>query len=210
MMPPKIEFNLYLITNRKLCKNENLIIALNEALIGGVKCVQLREKDLSTKDLIDLALKVRELTRKFGAKLLINGRIDICMAIDADGVHLPENGMPVEIARTILGGDKIIGASVHSLEGVRRKSEAGVDFLTLSPVFETSSKPRGTKTLGIEAIRKAKKISKVPIFALGGINAANTREVIRAGADGVAVISAILAAENVRSAASVVLTQLQN
>jgi len=205
---PKIDFNLCLITDRKKCKNQDLMNPVEDALIGGVRCVQLREKDLPTKDLFQLALNLRKLTQLFSAKLLINDRLDICKAVDADGIHLPENGLPVSVCKNLLGKDKIIGASTHSLDGVIDKANQGVDFVTLSPIFETSSKPKGTPVLGVNSIINAKKLSPIPILALGGIDEYNVKVVIDAGADGIALISGILCENDIKSASKKILNQI--
>lgn len=205
----KIDFQVYLITDRLRCKDRDLLDCLKESLEGGIKCIQLREKDLDTKVLLELALKIRNLTRKFSAKLLINDRIDICLAVDADGVHLSENGIPINAARKLLRKNKIIGASTHSIKGLLEKSEKEPDFVTLSPIFKTSSKPSDIITLGLEVIKEAKRLSSLPLFALGGIDETNTRKVLEAGADGIALISGILAKDDIRSAVLNILNQIK-
>jgi thiamine-phosphate pyrophosphorylase len=205
----KIDFQVCLITNRKYCKGRDLLFCLQEALEGGIRCIQLREKDLDTKSLLEMAIEIRKLTQDFSAKLIINDRIDICLAVDADGVHLPENGIPIEAARILLGKNKIIGVSSHSMEGLLDKSNKDIDFVSLSPIFKTLSKPVGTKTLSLEALTEAKRLSKIPLFALGGIDESNALKVIKAGSDGIALISGILSKKDIRSAAINILNKFK-
>jgi thiamine-phosphate pyrophosphorylase len=196
------DFKIYLITDRNRCKNENLLPAVHEALKGGIRCIQLREKDMSTTDLLKLAIDLRVLTRKYSAYLIINDRIDICLSVDADGIHLPETGLPISVARKLIGNEKLIGISLHSFEDIKNKSNLDFDFFTLSPIFETTSKPGFKNTLGSKIIYEAKRLTNKPLFALGGINDSNIDEVIENGADGIALISGILSKENISKAAA--------
>lgn len=191
-----IDFDLYLITDRKQVRNSNLLAVMEGALRGGVKAVQLREKDLSSKELYDTALGMRELTSRFGAKLFINDRIDIALAADADGVHLGGESMPVRAARKLLGKDKLIGVSCHDRASALAADEKGADFITFGPVYDTPSKARYGDPVGIAALRETAGLLRIPVIALGGVKRENAGEVISAGAHGIAVISAIIAADN--------------
>jgi thiamine-phosphate pyrophosphorylase len=191
-----MDFNLYLITDRKQTRNSNLPEVIEAALTGGVKAVQLREKDLSGRSLFDTALGMRELTSRYGAKLIINDRVDIALAVDADGVHLGGESIPVRAARKVLGGQKLIGVSCHDRAGAMAAQDAGADFITFGPVYYTSSKARYGDPVGIAALRETAVILRIPVFALGGIKPGNVREVIAAGAHGIALISAIIAADD--------------
>lgn len=182
---------------------------VHEALLGGVRLVQLREKDLPTRELLSLARVMRALTTKGQARLLINNRMDICLAVDADGVHLPSNSLPPGIARRILGDTKLIGVSTHSLEEAQRAQAEGADFITLGPIYETPSKTSYGAPLGINLLRIIRAHIKIPLLALGGIRREHVREVLSAGADGVALISAILMAEDPRQAAVDLITELE-
>lgn len=191
-----IDFNLYLITDRKQVRAFNLLEAIEKALEGGVKAVQLREKDLSSRSLYDTALAVRSLTSLYGAKLLINDRVDIALAADADGVHLGGESMPVSAARKILGSGKLIGASCHDRSSALSAEKEGADFITFSPVYYTPSKALYGEPVGITALADAARVLHIPVFALGGIKRGNVREVIAAGAQGIALISAVIAAHD--------------
>lgn len=203
-----VDFNLYLITDRKLVKSGNLPGTVEQALQGGVKAVQLREKDLCSRDLYTLALQLRALTRQFSARLLINDRIDIARAVDADGVHLPENGIPADQARKLLDPSRLIGVSCHTLEGALAAELAGADFITFGPVFATPSKALYGDPAGLAQLGAVASALSIPVFGLGGIKLANLHSVISAGTAGVAVISEIIAAEDPTAAARATLALL--
>lgn len=205
-----VDFNLYLITDRKQVRNADLSTAVEQALQGGVRAVQLREKDLCSRELFELALELRNLTRRFNARLLINNRIDIALAIDADGVHIPENGITADQARKLLPSPKLVGVSCHNLPGALAAQQNGADFITFGPVFHTPSKAVYGKPVGIELLTETAMALSIPVFGLGGIEAENISSVIKAGASGVAMISTILAAKNPRDAAATVRALLQN
>ncbi len=184
---------LYLITNRHLFPDiQKFLDTLDVALSAGVDILQLREKDLSTVDLYNLACDVRDLCKRYGTIFLINDRADIAMAVEADGVHLTEQSLPSPIARKILGTNKIIGRSLHKIQDIDGEARAGADFITFSPVFYTESKARYGSPQGIKRLKDACMHSNIPVVALGGININNVDEVLTAGVCGVAVISAVL------------------
>lgn len=194
-----IDFKLYLITDRKLVTHyASLITAVEEALKGGVKALQLREKDLGTRELLDMAYRMRELTDKYGAKLFINDRVDIALSVEADGVHLGQKSIPAYAVRKIAKDKFMIGVSAHSIEEAKQAEKEGADFITLGPVYKTPSKLRYGQPLGVDIIRKAKDEISIPVFAIGGIKQDRIKEVINAGADGIALISGILGAENIK------------
>lgn len=197
-----IDFDLYLITDRKQARNSNLAAVLEGALRGGVKAVQLREKDLSARAMYETALWMRELTFRFGARLLINDRIDIALAADADGVHLGGESIPVPAARKLIGKGKLIGVSCHDRADALAAQDDGADFITFGPVYYTPSKARYGDPVGIEALRETAGLLGIPVFALGGIKKENARDAIVAGAHGIALISAIVAADNPEKEAS--------
>jgi thiamine-phosphate pyrophosphorylase len=200
-----IDFKLYLITDRHLFTRHSVLDtrhffeAIEEALKGGVKAVQLREKDLETRSLLRMAYSLRELTAGYGAKLFINDRVDIALAVDADGVHLGGESMPVFAARKAAGEAMLIGVSAHSIEEAKKAEEEGADFVTLGPVFETLSKMKYGKPLGIGRLSEARGKISIPVFAIGGIKKERAGSVLEAGATGVALISAILGSEDIRS-----------
>ncbi len=207
-MPPAIDFNIYLITDRKGTGGRSLATVVEEALKGGVKAVQLREKDLSGRELYELALEMREITSRYGAGLFINDRVDVCLAVDADGVHLGEKSLPAGIARKLLGDSKLIGVSCHGPAGAIAAQDGGADFITFGPVFHTPSKAGYGPPLGIGSLREVTAQIRVPVFAIGGLNGGNAREVIAAGASGIALISAIIAAEDPQKEVNALLSLL--
>jgi len=195
----KQDFDLYLITDRKLFgSSEKMLQAIEKALEGGVRAVQLREKDLRTRELLALAYNMRNVTKRYGAKLFINDRVDIALAVDADGVHLGRASMPVHAARRASDGSLTIGVSTHSVDEAAQAQEDGADFITLGPVYETPSKMQYGKPIGIHVLKVAAGDLSLPVYAIGGIGIDSINEVLQQGAYGIALISAILAAKNVR------------
>ena len=193
-------FKVYLITDRNvLAPAYSLPAAVEDALKGGVKAVQLREKDLGTRDLLDMAYRLKELTVRYGAKLFINDRVDIALAVDADGVHLGGSGMPAAAARKAVGEGMLIGVSTHGITEAEKAVEEGADFITLGPIFETPSKMKYGNPLGTELLREVRAKIPVPVFAIGGIRKERVESVLEAGASGIALISAILGSEDIRS-----------
>ncbi|MBI2461384.1 MAG: thiamine phosphate synthase [Candidatus Rokubacteria bacterium] len=204
----RVDFRLYLVTDRRQVPERGLLESLEAALAAGVPAVQLREKDLTGRELYRLAIEVRELTRRHGARLLVNDRLDVALAVEADGAHLPSDSFPVAEARRLLGPDRLIGVSTHSaVEAVEAQAE-GADFVVLGPIYDTPSKRPFGSPLGPGVLRAARAEIAIPIFAIGGVTAANAPEVLAAGADGVAVISAILAAPDPKEAARALLAVL--
>ncbi len=196
----KVDFKLYLITDRKLLPaGETLQAAVEEALKGGAKAVQLREKDVGTRELLDMAHMLRDVTNRHQARLFINGRVDIALAVDADGVHLGAADIPVHAVRRTAGSHMLIGASAHNVAEAKRAEDEGADFVILGPVYETPSKMRYGKPVGLKTIIAAREEVSIPVFAIGGIGHERVREVLEAGAYGIAVISAILASEEIKS-----------
>ncbi|NJC89097.1 MAG: thiamine phosphate synthase [Desulfuromonas sp.] len=201
-MPNPIDFTLYLITDRhQVLPGRTLLETGDAALRGGVRAVQLREKDLSAAELLPLAMELRTLTRRFEARLLINDRIDVALAVGADGVHLGGHSLPPETARSLLGPDKLIGVSTHHPDEIAAAATAGADFVTFGPVFTTPSKLAYGRPLGLAALRAACVASPLPVFALGGIRLNHLPELIDSGSYGVAVISAVIAATDPNAAA---------
>jgi len=198
-----LDFRLYLITDRKVA-TKPLPEAVRLALEGGVRAVQLREKDLPVRKLLSLAQELRSITREFGAKLFINDRVDVAVSVDADGVHLGHQSIPVEAARKVVGTSMLIGVSTHDLAEARAAEAEGADFLTFGPIFETPSKIKYEYPVGIESLKRIKKIVKIPIFALGGIKSGSINQIIAMGVYGISVISAILGTDDIRKAAEVI------
>ena len=191
--------SLILITDRTLCKRP-LLETVKSALKGGVKAVQLREKGLATRELYTLANELRKMTSDFGAGLFINVRVDIALAVDADGVHLGWQSMPVSVVRGLLGVKKLIGVSTHNrLEALQAWND-GADYITFGPVFYTPSKVGLLDPVGVDALRGLKDEVHAPIVALGGIHERNVEAVLESGVEGIAVISSILSADDAEKA----------
>jgi thiamine-phosphate pyrophosphorylase len=206
----RIDFDLYLVTDRQQTGGRPLDQVVEEALAGGVRAVQLREKDLPARVFLQWAEKMRALTSRYGARLLINDRLDICLAVGADGVHLRADSLPVPVARRILGLDRLIGQSAHSVSEVIEAEREGADFVVLGPIYDTPSKRSMGRPLGLSAIRSAASQVSIPVFAIGGIRLERILEVIQCGGQGVAVISALLQAPNPREAAETTLCELKS
>jgi thiamine-phosphate pyrophosphorylase len=194
-----VDFKLYLITDRKLIAEScSLLAAVEEALKGGVKALQIREKDLGTRELLDMAYRMREITGKYSAKLFINDRVDIALSVEADGVHLGQNSMPPHAVRKIAKDKFMIGVSAHRIEEAKQAEKGGADFITLGPVYKTPSKLKYGRPLGVDIIRKAKDEISIPVFAIGGIKKDRIKEVMDADAGGIALISGILAERDIK------------
>jgi thiamine-phosphate pyrophosphorylase len=193
-----VDFRLYLITDRKLIADRySLIAAVRLALRGGVKAIQLREKDLNARDLLKLAYKMRALTNKHEAKLFINDRFDIAIAVGADGVHLTQSSIPVHAVRNTVKKKLMIGVSTHSLKEAKEAEKGGADFITLGPVYRTPSKLKYGDPVGPNTLRNVGRKIKIPVFAIGGIKGDKVNDVMEAGAYGVAMISEIFGADNI-------------
>lgn len=205
---------LYLITDRNQIRGRSLVSVVEQALKGGVKAVQLREKDLSGRELLGLAMELRELTTKYNAKLLINDRVDIAISVEADGVHLGRQSFSVKDARRAFEDSSlipyppssfIIGVSTHSLVEALEAERDGADFVTFGPVRFTPSKAVYGEPVGIDKLHDVVKALNIPVFAIGGMKKGNMEEVLNAGCYGVAVISAIMSANDVKIATEEIL-----
>lgn len=194
-----IDFKLYLITDRKLFKAQcSLCLAIEDTLKAGVKVIQLREKDLPTRELLNMTYMMRDLTEQYNARLFINDRVDIALAVGADGVHLGQNSIPVHAVRKISGNKLLIGVSTHSIDEAIEAEKDGADYITLGPIYRTLSKLKYGKPIGINILKEVRAVVSTPIFAIGGIKLDKVEELTEAGADGVALISAILTAKNIK------------
>lgn len=202
MINQLIDYKLYLITDRKLFQTvEKFVMAVDEALRAGVKAVQLREKDLPTREILKLAYRFRELTARYNAKLFINDRFDIALCIGADGVHLGQSGIPARAVRDVVKERLLIGCSTHSLKEALEAEEGGADFITFGPLFRTRSKMKYGDPVGLELLLDAKQRVALPIFGIGGIKPDDIENVLNSGAYGIALISGILAEHDKAAAA---------
>ncbi len=194
--------SLYLVTDRELSLGRDLEFIVAEAIAGGVTMIQLREKDCATGQFIELARRLLAITRSARVPLVINDRVDVALAVDADGIHVGQQDMPAEIARRLIGPEKILGISVESVADAQAAGDLDIDYLGVSPVYLTATKPDATRALGLEGLRAIRKISRHPLVAIGGMNQETAPDTIAAGADGIAVVSAICSAPDPRSAAA--------
>ncbi|MCW5969480.1 MAG: thiamine phosphate synthase [Blastocatellales bacterium] len=181
---------LYAVTDRQLARLENREIVAR-LLVGGARLIQLRDKQANARHLLDDARIALKLTRAAGARLIVNDRVDVALAADADGVHLGQDDLAVEEARAILGPEKIIGLSTHTLEQFREGLLTSADYLAVGPVYTTKTKDDASPVVGLEMVRRAHELADRPLVAIGGITRQRAREVIDAGADTIAVISAL-------------------
>jgi thiamine-phosphate pyrophosphorylase len=195
------DFKVYLITDGSRLNGIGLVDAVTEALKGGVRAVQLREKSMSAKGLLDAAKALRRVTDGFKARLFVNDRLDVAMLSNADGVHLGQGGIGPRRAREFLGKRRLIGVSCHSMKEAVLAEEGGADFITFGPVYFTESKAGYGSPLGIHALREATRAVGVPVYAIGGVSKDRAQEVMSAGAHGIAVIGAVFGSPDIRKGA---------
>jgi len=188
-----------------MTQGRDLLWVLQQALDGGVKGIQLREKDLVGRELFFLAEAARKLTQRYHALLLINDRIDIALAMDADGVHLSTASIPIESARALLGRQQLLGASTHSLEEAQEAERNGADFVVFGPVYFTPSKASYGSPQGLAALKKVVEKISLPIYAIGGIKLENIADTRRTGVRGVALISTVMSAADPENATKKIL-----
>ena len=191
------DWRLYLITDRHLAGPRGLHAAVADAILGGVRAVQLREKDLPLRTLLALAAQMRTLTAQVGARLFINGRVDVMLAVDADGVHLRSDSLPTRAVREVIGPTRFLGVSTHCWADVERATDEGADFVTFGPVYETPAKTKYGPPTGLDALEAVCRRARVPVYALGGITRARILDAVAAGAYGVAMISEIISARDI-------------
>ena len=194
-------FRLYLVTDRTRTAGRQLLDVVEPALQGGVDAVQLREKDLPAQQLCEIASRLRALCRRYDARFLVNDRIDIALAVGADGVHLPANSFRIADARRLVGRGLLIGVSAHRLEDARVAAAGGADFMVLGPIFDTPSKRAFGAPLGVSMLARVSSVIDVPLYAIGGVTADRVDN-LRQNAHGIAVVSAILEADDPRAAAA--------
>ena len=191
---PRVGFRLYVVSDRQQTAGRPLDEVMAAAARGGLGAVQLREKDLSARDLHDLGVSLQETLVPHRVPLLINDRIDVALALDAAGVHLAGHSLPTRSARRVLGPDKLLGVSIHSLDAARQAAEEGADFVVFGPVFATPSKLAYGPPQGLPRLAEVVRDVPVPVIGIGGITPANVPQVMQTGAHGVAMIRAVLAA----------------
>ena len=207
---PSLHSRLLLVTDRHQTKGRSLISILQAVLNVGSPAIQLRERDLSTNDLLELAREVKVLTSQRDSQFVVNDRIDVALSLEEVGVHLRSNSMPVTVARRLLGPRRLLGVSAHSMDEVVRAEGEGADYVVLGPVYDTPSKQAFGSPLGLSKLEEICRVVHVPIIGIGGITVDRARDVRRAGAFGVAVITAILGADDVKAATCAMLDAVRS
>ncbi|MFH1407182.1 MAG: thiamine phosphate synthase [Candidatus Omnitrophota bacterium] len=197
-----INWNLYVIIDRETTKNKDPLDIATAAVAGGCDVIQLRDKVSFAKTVLKTAYSLRVLTRRANIQFIVNDRVDIALAAEADGVHLGEDDLPIGAARKILGKNKIIGRTTHSLEEALAAQEGGADYVSAGPIYETALKP-DLAARGLELIREFSKNIVIPFVAIGGINETNIGRVLEAGAEIIAVVRAVVAKNEVTLATSI-------
>jgi thiamine-phosphate pyrophosphorylase len=204
----RIDWRLCFIADSEAASGRDILQLIAEAVEGGVTLIQLRGKKWTSREFLDMGMKALRFLGPKKIPLIINDRVDIALACEADGVHLGQDDMPLPYAREILGKDRIIGISVATPDEAEAAEKDGADYVGAGPVFGTLSKKDTAPLLGLTGLRKIREKTKIPILAIGGITVANAADVISAGADGVAVISAITAAINPGRAATEIIESI--
>jgi thiamine-phosphate pyrophosphorylase len=205
-----IDWSVCLVTDRRAAGSRDLLDIVRAAIAGGTSIVQLREKDADTRAMLEMGRALLDLTRPAGIPLIVNDRIDVALALDAEGVHVGQDDMPADIARRLIGPDRILGVSAETEAQAREAEASGADYLGVGTVFATPSKADTGAPIGLEGLRAIAQASSVPILAIGGISAENTAAIAAAGAHGVAVISAIISANDPQAAARTLRQQMHH
>jgi len=195
------DYSLYLVTDRSLLQGCKLLDEVRKAVKGGVSMVQLREKEAGSREFYELAQALQAELRELGVPLLINDRLDIALAVDADGLHLGQDDLPLPVARSLLGREKIIGLSINKREEAQEGERMGADYLGVSPVFSTPTKNDAPPATGLEFLASLRQEIKIPLVAIGGINKENLKMIKETGADGAAVISALMGTSDIEGEA---------
>lgn len=197
----KFDLSLYLVTDPDLLQGRDIARVVEDAVRGGVTMVQLREKHTCTRDFLLKAKALKTCLAPYNVPLIINDRLDIALAVDAEGLHIGQNDMPWDMVRQLWSRDKILGLSLENMDQARQATQFDLDYIAASPVFSTPTKTDTALPLGLDGIRKMKQMCSLPLVAIGGIHRHNIQEVIAAGADGAAVVSAILGHKDTHAAA---------
>ena len=197
-MKPVLDYRVYLVTDTVYFNDGNIWNKMEASLRGGVTLVQYRDKTQESRILYERALKMKALCDKYNVPMLVDDRADIAFAIGAAGVHVGQSDLPAEIARRMLGADAIIGVSAHNAEEALEAEAAGADYLGCGAVYPTGTK-KDTSVIGVEGLKAIRAVTKLPFVGIGGVTLANYRDVLNAGADGAAIVSAILSADDIES-----------
>ncbi len=196
-----MDWTLYIITDAKLSRGRSHLEVVQEAIKGGASLIQFRDKEMTTRQLVETAKEIKGLTNKANIPFVINDRLDVALAVDADGLHVGQDDMPAALARRLLGPKKILGVSASTVAEAIQAEKDGADYVSASPVFSTPTKPDAPPPTGVEGLRAIVEAVDIPVIAIGGINVRNAKVVMEAGAVGVAVISAVVSAPDIAEAA---------
>jgi thiamine-phosphate pyrophosphorylase len=192
-----MEYGLYVITDEGIAHGLNHVEIARRVAEGGADVIQLRDKARTSKDILSIALQIREITCSAGIRFIVNDRLDLARAADADGVHLGQEDLPVPFARRVAGKGFIIGTSVRTVQEALMAESEGADYVALSPIFDTPTKSDAGPGKGLEVLKEIKSAVSIPVIAIGGIGKGNVRQVMEAGADGVALISAVVGQKDI-------------
>ncbi|MCA0991046.1 thiamine phosphate synthase [Pseudalkalibacillus hwajinpoensis] len=192
------QFQLYVITGEEFHQDRDLVDVMEEAIRGGADIIQLRDKTNSKKVVLEKALKLKALTKKYSIPFIVNDHLDVALAVDADGIHLGQDDLPLETARKIIGPGKIIGISTHRIEEARAAEKGGADYIGVGPIFPTNSKSDVVAPVTTEYIKEVISEISIPFVAIGGIKLHNVSEVLRAGAKRICVISEVVGSDDVK------------
>ncbi|OPJ55183.1 thiamine-phosphate synthase [Alkalithermobacter paradoxus] len=198
-MKMNVDFSLYLVTDREILKGRDLFNSIEQAILGGVTVVQIREKNASSLEFYNIAKKAKLITDKYNIPLIINDRVDIAIAVDASGVHLGQNDLPAKVARNLIGKNKILGISTYNLELALKARDDTADYIGVGALFSTNTK-KNTNKVSIDTLSKIKSCINIPVIAIGGINETNIGSIVKTNVDGVAVVSSILGKEDIKAA----------
>ena len=190
----RMDYSVYVVVDRRFARGGRLEEIVRAALRGGATVIQLREKEAGIREMIEMGRRLRDICHSFGVPFIVNDRVDVALAVDADGVHVGPEDMPPEIARRLIGPDRILGVSATSVDEALQGERAGADYLGVGDVFGTRTKPDAGKPIGPNGLAEIVRRVRVPVVAIGGVTAENAGEAVRAGAAGVAVISAVVSA----------------
>jgi len=199
LMKNKIDYSIYLVTDRSVLGGRDLYKVIEEAILGGATLVQLREKDISSLEFYNIALRVKKVTDKYNIPLIINDRIDVALAVDAAGVHVGQTDFPCIVTRKLIGENKILGISASTLTEALKAQDEGADYIGVGAMFPTETK-LDAALVNMDTLKNIKRVIGIPVVAIGGINENNFIKLYDAGIDGVAVISAILGKSDIKAA----------
>ena len=208
MKKHEIDYTLYLCTDRRLMSTDTLEEAVEQAIKGGCTVVQLREKNGSSLEFYETAKKLRKITKKYNIPLIINDRVDIALAVDADGVHVGQSDLPAKIVRQIIGEDKIVGVSAAKLSEAKQAVEDGADYLGIGAMYPTDTKT-DARPVTLDELKEIRSAVDVPIVVIGGINQKTLHNFKNTGVDGLAVVSAVISADNIEQAAHDMVTKFR-